>query len=152
MSLQKILYIYARKCHFLDNKTCVSAKEALYLFERALYLCKSTPMSPMSLASLTATHCNTLQHTATHCNALQRTATHCNTLQRTATHCNTLQHTATHCNTLQHTATHCNTLQHTATHQFDLRVEFAGIFGEFFGPSMKNVAQCMLMICFYSQV
>jgi len=32
-----------------------------------------------------------------------------------ATHCNTLQHTATHCNTLQHTATHCNTLQHTAT-------------------------------------
>jgi len=23
-----------------------------------------------------------------------------------ATHCNTLQHTATHCNTLQHTATH----------------------------------------------
>ena len=24
----------------------------------------------------------------------------------TATHCNTLQHTATHCNTLQHTATH----------------------------------------------
>jgi len=27
----------------------------------------------------------------------------------TATHCNTLQHTATHCNTLQHTATHCNT-------------------------------------------
>jgi len=31
--------------------------------------------------TLTATHCNTLQHTATHCNTLQRTATHCNTLQ-----------------------------------------------------------------------
>jgi len=35
----------------------------------------------------------------------------------TATHCNTLQHTATHCNTLQHTATQCNTLQHTISHR-----------------------------------
>ena len=34
----------------------------------------------------------------------------------TATHCNTLQHIAAHCSTLQHTATHCSTLQHTATH------------------------------------
>jgi len=37
----------------------------------------------------------------------------------TATHCNTLQHTTTRCNmvqqSLQHTATHCNTVQHGAT-------------------------------------
>jgi amino acid permease len=36
--------------------------------------------------------------------------------------------------------------------QFDLRVEFACIFGEFFGPKMKHLAQAMLMICFYSQI
>ena len=35
---------------------------------------------------------------------------------------------------------------------FDLRVEFACIFGEFFGPGMKHVAQVMLMLCFYSQI
>jgi len=44
------------------------------------------------IRSLTATHCNTLQHV----NTPQHTATHCNTLQ----HADTLQHTATHCNTL----------------------------------------------------
>jgi len=47
------------------------------------------------IPSLTATHCNTLQHTATHF-ILSLTATHCNTLQHTATHCNTLQHTWFH--------------------------------------------------------
>ncbi len=36
--------------------------------------------------------------------------------------------------------------------QFDLRVEFACIFGEFFGPSSKRVAQAMLMVCLYSQI
>ena len=47
------------------------------------------------------------------CNTLATdTATHCNTLQHIAAHCSTLQHTAAHCNTLQHTAAHCSTLQH----------------------------------------
>ena len=36
--------------------------------------------------------------------------------------------------------------------QFDLRVEFACVFGEFLGPAMKQVAQSMLMVCFYSQI
>jgi len=78
--------------------------------------------------SMTATHCNTLQHTATHCNTLQHTATHCSTLQHAAIHCNTRvavhtenysskwQNTATHCNTKQHKATQSNTKQHKATH------------------------------------
>jgi len=71
-------------------------------------------------AQHTATQCSTLQHTAIHFSTLQHTylpesisAAHCNTLQHTAAHCSTLQHTATHCNTLQRTAAHCNTLQHT---------------------------------------
>jgi len=65
--------------------------------------------------TVTATHCNTLQHTATHCNTLQHTAKQLDTLRYTATHCNTLQHAATRCNTLQHAATRCNTLQHAVT-------------------------------------
>jgi hypothetical protein len=36
--------------------------------------------------------------------------------------------------------------------EFNLRVEFACIFGEFFGPRMKHLAQGMLMVCFYSQI
>ena len=97
-------------------------------------------------ATLTAAHCNTLQHTVTYCNTLQHTVTLCSippiasrkgrtnqqhALHLTTTHCNTPQHnpgrrqerthepatrTATYCNTLQHTAAHCNTLQHTTTH------------------------------------
>jgi len=52
--------------------------------------------------TLSATHCNTLQHTATRKNRPHRIATHCSTLQYAATHCNTLQHT-------EHTVTYCNT-------------------------------------------
>ena len=51
------------------------------------------------------TSCNAPQHTVT--------ATHCNTLQHNATHCNTLQDSSKHCDMLQHTATRCNTLQHS---------------------------------------
>ena len=70
-------------------------------------------------ASVTAAHCNTLQHTATHC----KSCTVCVSFfagsdprrrRRVPTHCSTLQHTEAHCSTLQHTAAHCNTLQHTA--------------------------------------
>jgi len=49
-------------------------------------------------ATLSATHCNTLQHA-------YNTATHCNTRGRQRS----LQHTATRCSKLQHTATHYNT-------------------------------------------
>jgi len=64
--------------------------------------------------SLTATHCNTLQHTATlYCNTLQHThnpATPATGMLPVHSHCSTLPHTATHCNTLlQHTATHTHT-------------------------------------------
>jgi len=51
------------------------------------------------MRSVTATHCNMLQHPATHCNILQHPATHCDTLYHTATHYTTLQHTTPHCNT-----------------------------------------------------
>jgi len=53
-------------------------------------MCICIRTDPYPDVSITATHCNTLQHTATHCNTLQHTATHCK-------HCNTLQHTASHC-------------------------------------------------------
>ena len=75
--------------------------------------------------SLTATHCNTLQHPATPYNTrgiqhIRFILYHTHNSQPheslALSHCNTLQHTATQCNTLQHTATHCNTQQHTATH------------------------------------
>jgi len=104
-------------------------------------------------ASLTATHCNTLQHTATHCNTLQHTATHCNTLQHTATHCNTLQqqnlrpsglcwvacgrtsaretHERDGCaskNYLQKRLTHGNTLQHAIMHCNTTRLRPSGLF------------------------
>ena len=107
-----------------------------------LYFCKTHrntlqhtathSVPPHISASISATHCNTLQHTATHCNTLQHTATHCNTLQHTRCHpisvrlsqqhtaTLSLQHAATHCNTLlatphQHVCL-CHTPQHTATH------------------------------------
>ena len=60
------------------------------------------------LMTVTATHCNTLQHTATQCITLQHTATCCNTMQYAATHCNTLQHIATRCNTLHYTPNMCH--------------------------------------------
>ena len=63
--------------------------------------------------SLTATHCNTLQHTTTHYNTRQvdMYQPHCNTLQHTSTHCNTLHtwmsHAAHECVT-----SHMNALRH----------------------------------------
>jgi len=106
------------------------------------------PLPRISHQSLTATHCNTLQHSATYSITLQHTAnpptlapaqpsiTRCNTIQHTATQCNTLQHMTT----LQHTAkptlpsprsaihqslpfiaTHCNILQHTSTYGITLQ-------------------------------
>jgi len=85
-------------------------------------LMKSDRMSRIRCDTLTATHCNTLQHTAT-----RHTTTHNNTLQHTKAIewvefyvPLSLQHTATHCNTLN--TTHDNTQQtqqHTATHKSD---------------------------------
>jgi len=107
--------------------------------------------------TLTATHCNTLQHTATHCNILQHTHlpvrrirscesntishSNCDTLRHTATHCNTLQHTHltvrgsclceantfSHADWNEHTATHCNTLQLTAMHCNTHTCQFVGL-------------------------
>ena len=68
-----------------------------------------------------STNFNRLDNNATTAHTV--TAQHCNTLQHTATRGNTLQHTATHCNTLQHTATHCNTLQHTCRSEQHARKE-----------------------------
>jgi len=76
-------------------------------------------------ATVTATHCSTLQHDAAHARALQyitasrHTTPHCTILHQTLTHCSTLPE---HCSTSQHrdtlhlTATHYSTLQQTATH------------------------------------
>jgi len=78
-------------------------------------LCCSTALALLHSCSLSAAHCDTLQH-CSHILVFARSLAYSrNTLQHTATHCNTLQHTAAHCNTRQHTATHCNTLQHSAT-------------------------------------
>ena len=73
-------------------------------------------------ASVTAAHCNTLQHTATHRNKRQHTANLAQCVSflagvrppKAKEGADTLQHTAAHYSTPQHTAAHCNTLQHTA--------------------------------------
>ena len=41
---------------------------------------------------------------------------------KTATHCNTLQHTATHCNTLQHTATLYRVAKYLVRVWFSVRI------------------------------
>jgi len=51
------------------------------LVDDMVHVLKSQLATQVTLYTVTATHCNTLQHTATHCNSLQHTATHRNTLQ-----------------------------------------------------------------------
>ena len=108
----------------------------LVIGNRYLWTCSDTQTQAQTLS---ATHCNKLQHTATQCSPMQHTAAHCNTLQDTAINYSDTPkwqagsalyhlptnpspphnaHTATHCNTLQHTdilqhtAPYCNTLHH----------------------------------------
>ena len=61
---------------------------------------------PLTLSTLSTTHCNTLSTTL--CMTLQRTLQNCNTLH--ATYCNNAL-SATYCNILQHAATgwYCST-------------------------------------------
>jgi len=130
-ALQCVLECAAVCCRVLKCVTvCVAVCGAMFVVQRALIWCQTTPLKhPSSQTCNAATlHCNTLQHTATHCSTLQHTATHCNivrprfsihpmpTVNSHMHHCGTLQH----CNTLQqchcnsHCNSHCNTLQHHA--------------------------------------
>ena len=90
-ALDKLLHVHPWFSHDVTRPVYA-------LMRQVSFICDMTPSMRHD-----SFKCNTIRHlyasmTATHCNILQHTATHTRHLyaSMTATHCNMLQHTATH--------------------------------------------------------